>query len=226
ARIENLRELLSVAKEFAAGEIEDTLENFLSHVALVSDIDAADTDGDKVTLMTLHSAKGLEFPVVFLSGLEEGIFPHARTLMSDTDVEEERRLCYVGITRAQRKLFLTNARMRTIYGNTVTYPPSRFLQEIPEALVDKHIVKQDRYSQALAPAPPSPLRTPVAPTLKADKPAGNWQAGDKVEHAKWGVGTVVEVRGAGDSQEVKVAFPGMGIRQLMAKFAPLKKVQG
>ena len=228
ARIENLRELLTVAKEFSAGDIEDTLENFLSHVALVSDIDAADTDDDKVTLMTLHSAKGLEFPVVFLAGLEEGIFPHARTLMNDNDVEEERRLCYVGITRAQRKLFITNARMRTIYGNTVMYPPSRFLQEIPETLVEKHIVKpsRDRYSQALAPAAPPPLRTAAAPTLKTDKPAGDWRAGDKVEHAKWGVGTVVEVRGAGDSQEVKVAFPGMGIRQLMAKFAPLKKVQG
>ncbi len=227
ARIENLRELLSVAKEFVAGEIEDTLENFLSHVALVSDIDAADTDGDKVTLMTLHSAKGLEFPVVFLAGLEEGIFPHARTLMDDTEVEEERRLCYVGITRAQRRLFITNAKMRTIYGNTVMYPPSRFLQEIPETLVEKHNVKRDRYSQALSPAPaPSPLRTPAAPTLKADRPAGDWRAGDKVEHAKWGVGTIVEVRGEGDGQEVKVAFPGMGIRQLMAKFAPLKKVQG
>ncbi|MDT8900226.1 DNA helicase PcrA [Anaeroselena agilis] len=226
ARIENLRELLSVAKEFAAGEIEDTLENFLSHVALVSDVDAADTDGDKVTLMTLHSAKGLEFPVVFLAGLEEGIFPHSRTLMNDDEVEEERRLCYVGITRAQRKLFITNAKMRTIYGNTVMYPSSRFLQEIPEALVEKHNVKRDRYSQALTPAPtPSPLRTPVAPTLKTDRPAGNWRAGDKVEHAKWGVGTIVEVRGEGDGQEVKVAFPGMGIRQLMAKFAPLKKVQ-
>ncbi len=237
ARIENLRELLSVAKEFSSGEIEDTLENFLSTVALVSDTDALDAGGDdSVTLMTLHSAKGLEFPIVFLAGLEEGIFPHARTLLDDREVEEERRLCYVGITRAQRKLFLTNARMRNIYGNTVMYPPSRFLREIPEALVEQHIVRQerhsqdrpgqDRYSQALAPAAPSPLRTPVAPTLKADRPAGNWRAGDKVEHAKWGVGTVVEVRGEGDSQEVKVAFPGMGIRQLMAKFAPLKKVQG
>jgi DNA helicase-2/ATP-dependent DNA helicase PcrA len=225
ARIENLRELLSVAKEFAAGDIEDTLENFLSHVALVSDIDAADTDGDKVTLMTLHSAKGLEFPVVFLAGLEEGIFPHARTLMNDSEVEEERRLCYVGITRARRRLFLTNAKLRTIYGNTVMYPPSRFLQEIPETLVDKHSVVRDRYSSALGPAS-KPLVTPAAPTFKSDKPAGDWWAGDKVEHAKWGVGTIVEVRGDGDSQEVKVAFPGMGIRQLMAKFAPLKKVQG
>lgn len=238
ARIENLRELLSVAKEFAGGEMEDNLENFLSQVALVSDIDTADTSGDKITLMTLHSAKGLEFPVVFLAGLEEGIFPHARTLMNETEVEEERRLCYVGITRAQRKLFITNARMRTIYGNTVMYPPSRFLGEIPDELVDKHNVKQnvkyDRYSQALSPSPApaaaKPLLPPL-PTVMAPKPSATaskqsaeWKAGDKVEHGKWGVGTVVEVRGSGDSQEVKVAFPGLGIRQLMLKFAPLNRI--
>jgi DNA helicase-2/ATP-dependent DNA helicase PcrA len=145
--------------------------------------------------------------------------------MNDSEVEEERRLCYVGITRARRRLFLTNAKLRTIYGNTVMYPPSRFLQEIPETLVDKHSVVRDRYSSALGPAS-KPLVTPAAPTFQSDKPAGDWRAGDKVEHAKWGVGTIVEVRGDGDSQEVKVAFPGMGIRQLMAKFAPLKKVQG
>ena len=226
ARVENLRELLSVAKEFAAGDLEDNLENFLSHVALVSDIDTAETGSDKVTLMTLHSAKGLEYPVVFLAGLEEGIFPHARTLLNDSEVEEERRLCYVGITRAQRKLFLTNARMRTIYGNTVMYSPSRFLNEIPVDLVDKHIVKHDRYSAATSPGPTpaAPLKTAAAPVPKAPRAAEEWRAGDKAEHAKWGVGTVVEVRGSGDNQEVKVAFPGLGIRQLMVKFAPLTRV--
>jgi len=224
ARIENLRELLSVAKEFAAGGLEDTLENFLSHIALVSDIDAADTGGDRVTLMTLHSAKGLEFPVVFLAGLEEGIFPHARTLLSEREIEEERRLCYVGVTRARRKLFVTNARMRTIYGNTVMYPPSRFLGEIPEALMEKNTVRPpDRCRPAPNPAP-VPLRTPAAPAVKGGRPAADWRAGDKVEHAKWGVGTIVAVRGSGDGQEVKVAFPGRGIRQLMAKFAPLTKI--
>jgi DNA helicase II / ATP-dependent DNA helicase PcrA len=224
ARIENLKELLSVAKEFAAGDLEDTLENFLSHVALVSDIDTADTSGDRVTLMTLHSAKGLEFPVVFIAGLEEGIFPHARTLMNETEVEEERRLCYVGITRAQRKLFVTNAKLRTIYGNTVMYPSSRFLNEIPEELVDKHIVKHDRYSRALAPAISTVRPLPPLPPTVANKSSDNWKAGDKAEHTKWGVGTVVEVRGNGDSQEVKIAFPGLGIRQLMVKFAPLTRV--
>lgn len=212
-----------MAKEFAAGEAEDNLENFLSHVALVSDIDTAETSGDKVTLMTLHSAKGLEFPLVFLAGLEEGIFPHARTLMNETEVEEERRLCYVGITRAQRKLYITHARLRTIYGNTVMYPPSRFLNEIPECLVDKHIIKYDRYSQALSPEP-APARPLSAPSPAERRVVAEWKAGDKVEHAKWGTGTVVEVRGSGDGQEVKVAFPGMGIRQLMVKFAPLTRL--
>lgn len=230
ARIENLRELLSVAKEFATGDIEDNLENFLSHVALVSDIDTAESSNDKVTLMTFHSAKGLEYPIVFLAGLEEGIFPHARTLMNETEIEEERRICYVGITRAQGKLYITNARMRTIYGNTVMYPPSRFLNELPEEVVEDFKVRKEplnRYSAALSPAP-APLRAPGAPQLtRKEAPSGGggeWKVGDKAQHSKWGVGTVVEVRGNGDNQEVKIAFPGMGIRQLMVKFAPLTKL--
>ena len=141
----NLPELISVAQEFAASEEENNLENFLAHVALVSDIDDTELGEDAITLMTLHSSKGLEFPVVFLVGMEEGLFPHARTLMDETEIEEERRLCYVGITRAKEKLFLSSTKMRTIYGNTVTYPPSRFLQEIPARLV-KTIKRQERFS--------------------------------------------------------------------------------
>lgn len=145
SRIDNLHELISVAQEFAASEEENNLENFLAHVALVSDIDDTELGEDAITLMTLHSSKGLEFPVVFLVGMEEGLFPHARTLMDETEIEEERRLCYVGITRAKEKLFLSSTKMRTIYGNTVTYPPSRFLQEIPARLV-KTIKRQERFS--------------------------------------------------------------------------------
>ncbi|MBP2655157.1 MAG: ATP-dependent helicase PcrA [Firmicutes bacterium] len=231
ARIENLRELLSVAKEFAAGELEPTLENFLSHVALVSDVDTADLSDDKVTLMTLHSAKGLEYPIVFLAGLEEGIFPHSRTLMSETEVEEERRLCYVGITRARSRLYITNARMRMIYGNTVMYPPSRFISEIPEKLLNRDMARQERYQKTTS-SPVSTAQRPVSappragaqPAATPPRPGVEWKAGDKAQHAKWGLGTVVEVRGSGDNQEVKVAFPGMGIRQLMIKFAPLSRV--
>lgn len=224
-RIENLRELLTVAKEFATDDIEDNLENFLSHVALVADIDSADLAGERVTLMTLHSAKGLEFAYVFLAGMEEGIFPHSRTLMSETELEEERRLCYVGITRAQRKLYLTNARMRTIYGNSVMYPPSRFLSEVPRELIEAHVPKNTMLaaSQKTSPVAERPRLT----LIQKDRPpvsSGDWKAGDKAQHAKWGIGTVVEVRGTGEEQELKIAFPGQGIRQLVVKFAPLNKV--
>ena len=139
SRAENLQELISVAQDFLkdAGE-EKTLARFLEHVALVSDIDDAQLDNDKLTLMTLHSAKGLEFPVVFLAGMEEGLFPHSRSLMDDEQMEEERRLCYVGITRAKQILYLTGAKTRTIYGRTNYSVPSRFLEEIPEKLVREY----------------------------------------------------------------------------------------
>ena len=124
SRLENLQELLSVAEDFAEKAArngdEASLENFLSEVALVSDIDDAELGDEAVTLMTLHSAKGLEFPTVFLVGMEEGIFPHARTLLDEEEIEEERRICYVGITRAERRLYLSNAKMRMIYGHTLS----------------------------------------------------------------------------------------------------------
>lgn len=224
-RIENLRELLTVAKEFATDDIEDNLENFLSHVALVADIDSADLASERVTLMTLHSAKGLEFAYVFLAGMEEGIFPHARTLMSETELEEERRLCYVGITRAQRKLYLTNAKVRTIYGNSVMYPPSRFLTEIPRNLIEVHAPKNTLFSTS--PKAPAAVERPKLTLIQKDRPpasSADWKAGDKAQHAKWGIGTVIEVRGSGEEQELKIAFPGQGIRQLVVKFAPLNKV--
>ena len=139
SRAENLQELVSVAQDFLKDEGEEkTLAHFLEHVALVSDIDDAQLDNDRFTLMTLHSAKGLEFPVVFLAGMEEGLFPHARSLMDDEQMEEERRLCYVGITRAKQILYLTGAKTRTIYGRTNYSEPSRFLKEIPEKLVREY----------------------------------------------------------------------------------------
>ncbi len=219
-RIENLRELLSVAKEFPQNDTEDTLENFLSHVALVTDIDMAQTTNDTVTLMTLHSAKGLEYPIVFLAGMEEGIFPHARTLMNEPELEEERRLCYVGMTRAQHQLYLTNTRQRTIYGNSVMYPPSRFLGEIPPELVKRAIKAEQRNPFS------NNINTYQQP--RRAEPAGksnfDWHIGDKVRHAKWGVGTIVELRGAGEGQEVGIAFPNEGIKKLLVKYAPLERV--
>lgn len=137
SRIENLKEFVGVAKDYVkSGEIPD-LENFLSHISLISDIDDADTSDDRVTLMTLHSAKGLEFPIVFMAGMEEGLFPHSRTLMDDDQIEEERRTCYVGITRAQQKLYLTRAKNRMIFGKPSCYAASRFLSEIPKQYLDE-----------------------------------------------------------------------------------------
>ncbi len=131
SRIENLREFVGVAKDFETASDNPTLEKFLNHIALISDIDNADLDDERVTLMTLHTAKGMEFPIVFMVGMEEGIFPHSSALMEPEELEEERRACYVGITRAQKKLYMTHAKKRMIYGNTTSFPPSRFLAEIP-----------------------------------------------------------------------------------------------
>ncbi|CUH96350.1 ATP-dependent DNA helicase PcrA [Propionispora sp. 2/2-37] len=233
ARLENLRELLTVAKEFAAAEEENTLENFLSHVSLVSDIDTAELADERVTLMTLHSAKGLEFPVVFLAGLEEGIFPHARTLMNEAEIEEERRICYVGITRARRKLYLSHARMRTIYGRTSMYPPSRFLTEIPTSLLERYQAPRESYSVSPRTGSFGMQKTALPRSMAQGRDSQatdtsphstDWRPGDKARHGKWGVGTVVEVRGTGESQELRIAFPNQGIKQLMVKFAPINKV--
>lgn len=244
ARIENLREFLSVAKDFEKGDEVPNLENFLSHLALVSDIDNAELEDEKVTFMTLHSAKGLEFPIVFMTGMEEGLFPHSRTLMNEDELEEERRTCYVGITRAERKLYMTYARNRMIFGRTVSYPQSRFLLEIPDEYMERLIVRQNAYGFAnssvvqqrgygsafrpsiqqnagtnnFKPAAAGVAGTAIQPDLNV-----KWQVGDKAQHGKWGIGTVVSVRGQGEEIELKIAFPGQGIKGLMQKYAPIAK---
>lgn len=238
SRVENLKEMLSVTEEFAVkcernGE-EPTLENFLADVALVADIDDAELGEEAVTLMTLHSAKGLEFPDVFLVGMEEGIFPHSRTLMNENEIEEERRLCYVGITRAEKHLFLSNARTRTIYGRTQYYTPSRFLQEVPRNLV--HVIKRP-VVQRLAMA--SQVHKPTAkenanwfeqhkasffPRESSAAAGCSFHVGDKVMHKKWGAGTIITAKAADDGQEVTVAFAGGGIRSLLTKYAKLEKL--
>ncbi|MBP1765528.1 MAG: pcrA 1, partial [Firmicutes bacterium] len=240
-RIENLKELLTVAKQYAAEGIEDNLENFLSHVALVADIDTAELAEDRVTLMTLHSAKGLEFPIVFLTGLEEGIFPHTRTLMDENELAEERRLCYVGLTRAQTKLYLTYTEERTLYGNTVRFRPSPFLGEIPAELMEPVTATGQR---AIGPrtmgqrtvgfgqgqqAQQGQLTGKIGPVPAASASltssgAVEWRAGDKAQHPKWGIGTVIQAKGSGENQEVNIAFPNNGIKTLAVKFAPLTKV--
>ena len=247
SRLENLEELLSVTKNFEKVSEDKSLVAFLTDLALVADIDSMDDDEEKtdtITLMTLHSAKGLEFPVVFLIGLEEGVFPHSRSLMEEAEMEEERRLAYVGITRAEQTLFLTNAQMRTLFGRTNMNPASRFISEIPEDLIEG--VEQEirtsfgsgsggrsfGSSGTTFGAPKSSFTAPMSTRKPVMRPVAaasggedvGWKVGDKAEHGKWGIGTVVSVKGQGEGTELDIAFPSpVGIKRLLAKFAPIKK---
>ena len=273
SRIENLQEFVGVAKDFEKEEEEEpNLENFLSKMALLSDIDNSDLEEERVTLMTLHSAKGLEFPVVFMTGMEEGMFPHSRTLMEPEELEEERRTCYVGITRAQRKLYMTYASIRTIFGRTETHEPSRFLYEFPEELKEELAFRRKREDSFIgfggnydgwgsiggggigrnmrpnmSTARPTPKGQPMSglealnalrsanPSLAGSVKMGTkslnrpdmsiqWKVGDKASHSKWGTGTVVKVAGSGEETEIQINFPGIGLKKLMQRYAPLKKV--
>ncbi|HGH4039025.1 DNA helicase PcrA [Enterococcus sp. C76] len=239
ARIENLEEFLTVTQEFDkqfeqqneedSDAPEEKLTVFLNDLALVSDIDNLEEDASQVTLMTLHAAKGLEFPVVFLIGLEEGVFPLSRALMEESELEEERRLAYVGITRAEEALYLTNAFSRTLYGRTQYNRPSRFVEEIDQELLEIEGMR------------PTPKKTPVfakktaAYSYKQPETAvvssksatggekNSWKPGDKVKHKKWGLGTVVRVSGTSKDLELDVAFPSQGVKRLLAAFAPIEK---
>src|SRR5579883_15460 len=218
ARLENLSELVGVAREYEASDADPTLAGFLANVALVSDLDALDEDASYVTLMTLHSAKGLEFPSVFLTGLEEGVFPHSRTLTEPDELEEERRLAYVGITRAIDRLFLTYAARRALFGNTYAYPKSRFLEEIPGI----EVLESD--SVAL-PRPAGGRWREVA--IHESAGAGvhmGLKTGDRVRHPKWGEGKIESIVGAGGDGLVTIDFPNVGQKMLMLKYAPLEKI--
>ncbi|GED16467.1 DNA helicase PcrA [Aneurinibacillus migulanus] len=245
SRVENIEEFLSVTMEFERTNEDKTLVAFLTDLALVADIDKLDeTEEDKgnaVVMMTLHSAKGLEFPMVFLAGMEEGIFPHSRALFEEVEMEEERRLAYVGITRAEQELFLTRALMRTLYGQTKMNAPSRFIEEIPEHLIQAEGTVQERLaartgrmdSQMAQPQQRSGVvsmrsQQPKGSTSKASGGQGaeamDWKAGDKVAHGKWGTGTVVSIKGSGQDLELTIAFPNpTGLKKLLAKFAPIEK---
>lgn len=229
----NIGELFNVAKEFQQENPEGTLDDFLEKTALVSDTDSYEENGGKVTLMTIHSAKGLEFPIVFLAGMDEGIFPGVRSLMDESKLEEERRLCYVGITRAKEKLYVTNTDMRTMYGQLKPYSPSRFLKEIPADLMDelkrdsgmeeqrdfRRRVDSQASKWALANSySPRPKRIEPRPAAVYD-----WQVGDIAVHKLWGEGTVTEVIGEGKKMMLKLSFPGGQLRQIMVAFAPVTK---
>ena len=225
ARAENIGELLSVAKDFQDTNPSGTVEDFLEQVALVNDVDSFEQVEAKVTLMTLHAAKGLEFPIVFLCGLEEGLFPHSRTLMNPEEIEEERRLAYVGITRAEKELYISNATTRTVFGRTSSYLPSRFIDEIPEELVDglraKRKVPDD--IKRHVPQHMSVTSRPVTKPIVRNEVIADWKVGDTAIHSKWGNGKVINVTGEGAGMKLTIEFPTQGVRVVMAKFAPVKK---
>ncbi len=229
SRKENVGEFLSVAKDYMDSNPEGNLQDFLENVALVSDVDDFESSDSKVTLMTLHAAKGLEFPVVFLTGLDEGLFPHSRTLMDPAQVEEERRLAYVGITRAERQLYVTNAVTRTMYGRISAYMPSRFLAEIPSQFMEdyhrKSAMPQSRTTAVPGKQRVSILTKPVASSLpKKHAVTDTFAKGDKVRHKIWGIGTVLDVIGEGPNMQMKIQFPTKGVRQVVVKYAPLEKI--
>lgn len=235
SRLENIEEFLSVTKSFEerAEEEDKSLVAFLTDLALIADIDSLDEEenknAEKVVLMTMHGAKGLEYPVVFIIGMEENVFPHSRSMGDDEEMEEERRLAYVGITRAERKLYLTSARYRTLYGRASYNSPSRFIGEISEDIVEK-LSGSDGFSSRS-----KPRATQIEPTRRAVvkkpvyKASGGekmkWNVGDKASHNKWGIGMIVSVKGSGEEVELDIAFPEpVGIKRLLAKFAPIERV--
>lgn len=233
SRLENIEEFLSVTKAFEEKSDDKSLVAFLTDLALISDIDKLDEDEDKsqgnIILMTMHAAKGLEFPVVFIIGMEENIFPHARSIGNDEEMEEERRLAYVGITRAEERLFITCAQARTIFGRSSFNSPSRFIAEISDEILEvvgwsRDIRKnKSRDAKVVAPVPRAAVSRPAYQSTGGERLG--WQVGDKASHKKWGEGMVVSVRGDGENTELDIAFPSpTGIKRLLAKFAPIEKV--
>ncbi|MCP1769173.1 DNA helicase PcrA [Streptococcus gallinaceus] len=258
ARIENIQEFLSVTKNFDEKDVElegetglDKLSLFLNDLALITDTDDGEVEAAEVTLMTLHAAKGLEFPVVFLIGMEENVFPLSRAAEEEAELEEERRLAYVGITRAEQTLFLTNANSRLLFGRTNYNQPSRFIREISSDLLDYQGLarpantsfkasyvngKSGQFGQGMSlsqalqsrKAAAQPRQTSIGGSMPFGKNAGaapstDWSVGDIAIHKKWGQGTVLEVSGSGSGQELKINFPEMGLKKVLASIAPITK---
>jgi len=237
SRMENLQELVSAAREFLERSEDQSLQAFLDSVALIADIDALADGKGAVTLMTLHSAKGLEFPVVFMTGLEEGVFPHARSLTDDDELEEERRLCYVGMTRARERLYLSAALSRRLYNNDAFNLPSRFLDEVPSHLLERVNGMNGRQrasgesrvprtggwgigdrGRGTEPETEGPRYEPLEPFVD------HLQVGMRVRHPDWGIGTIRERIGEGEDLKVVVTFAGVGRKKLAARFTQLEQV--
>ncbi len=226
SRVENLKELVSVAREFDGSHPEGTLADFLEQVSLVADADEipeGEDHGGLVTLMTLHTAKGLEFPVVFLTGMEEEVFPHQRSLTNPKELEEERRLAYVGITRAEQRLYLTRAVARNWWGRPSFHKESRFLGEIPSGLIEWR--RNER--AAMSSVRPAQERMAQRPGTRSpgNRPVPALSPGDMVTHDKFGLGTVVSTDGYGDQAEAKIDFGAdYGVKHLVLRYAPLEKL--
>jgi DNA helicase-2/ATP-dependent DNA helicase PcrA len=240
-RLENLGELIGAAEEF------ETVDAFLEQIALVADSDQVDGDDSKAVLMTLHTAKGLEYPCVFLIGMEDGVFPHLRALTEPEELEEERRLAYVGITRARERLFVSHAWSRMLFGSTQYTPPSRFLDEIPSELTEpvgdrarssgraSYRERSDRWDgggggrqsdehrERVVDAALAAGRRPSAPAPTGAEGLG-LRVGDDVRHAKFGEGVILLLRGEGDKAEAVVRFPGVGEKTLLLAWSPLTKL--
>ena len=258
ARIENIEEFLSVTKNFDESPDNpsdesglDKLSRFLNDLALIADTDDGEQESSEVTLMTLHAAKGLEFPVVFLVGMEENVFPLSRASEDEDELEEERRLAYVGITRAEKILYLTNANSRLLYGRTNYNQPTRFLREISSDLLNYQGLARpanssfkvsytnsdtSKFGQGMSlaqalqerkrQAAPSSISTGSLPFGKSNQPSKTdvaWAIGDIAHHKKWGDGTVLAVSGSGNSQELKINFPEVGLKKVLASIAPIEK---
>jgi DNA helicase-2/ATP-dependent DNA helicase PcrA len=234
SRVENLAELVAVASEFEDAEPRGTLTDFLERVSLVADTDqipdppdgttgAEGDDGGVVTLMTLHTAKGLEFPVVFLTGLEDGTFPHLRSLGDPAQLAEERRLAYVGVTRARQRLYVSRAAVRSAWGQPTYHPASRFLDELPAELVDWRRVETTGMRPSSTPevahlAGRAGVRSP------GNREVVHLDAGDKVTHDAFGLGTVVDVEGSGEKAVARVDFGSEGVKRLLLRYAPVTKL--
>ena len=226
-RVENLEELVAVATEFEESETEEgeeiSLVKFLEDVSLVADADQipdGEDHGGVVTMMTLHTAKGLEFPTVFLTGMEEGIFPHSRTLGDPEELQEERRLAYVGLTRARANLFITRAEYRSSWGSPSYNPASRFLSEIPDEVIEWNQVQEKTAA----------IKTSIRRSFAPPKPTGkvssamNLEVGERVSHDTFGLGTVVAVTGQGDRAEATINFGSFGEKRLLLRYAPVEKL--
>ena len=210
-RLENILELDNAVLQYQEENEDKTLEGFLANASLASDLDNLEEGQKAISLMTLHSAKGLEFPVVFLVGLEQGLFPHSRALNDPLDLEEERRLCYVGVTRAQEQLFLSHARERYVWGSREVARPSQFLQELPEELIS---------SNQVSTAPRRPQQEVFAPKSTNYQ----WSVGDRVEHNVFGAGEVTHVLGSGSKATLAIRFPGLGQKIIDPRIAPMERV--